>query len=250
MLLVADSGLIDAEAIARAVRLIRSTSPSALLMASLDAARRQLAVHGNMLLDGTITASIETRAAIDAIAGCRVVDEQFVGAPGIAGWDPLRIVIDVRGTGCTGYEVAGGAPRLVRHLHRARHPRDARARARHGPANEPLERLAHDLAETVRLIARPGALERCRTPSRRPRLTAGDPPRRVPRSERGSAGRAGGRPDLNASRSRAIRRECRRCCRRAVSAEVVAYLRALTNAGARLHGAADPTFATVRVLVG
>jgi hypothetical protein len=29
---------------------------------------------------------------------------------------------------------------------------------------------------------------------------------------------------------------------------VVAYLRELTEAGARLHGAADPSFATLRVL--
>src|SRR5581483_964468 len=33
-----------------------------------------------------------------------------------------------------------------------------------------------------------------------------------------------------------------------VTAEVIAYLRALTGAGARLHGAADPSFRTVRVL--
>ena len=33
-----------------------------------------------------------------------------------------------------------------------------------------------------------------------------------------------------------------------VTSEVVAYLRALTAAGARLHGAADPGFATTRVL--
>ena len=33
-----------------------------------------------------------------------------------------------------------------------------------------------------------------------------------------------------------------------VTAEVVSYLRQLTAAGARLHGAADPTFTTVRVL--
>jgi hypothetical protein len=30
---------------------------------------------------------------------------------------------------------------------------------------------------------------------------------------------------------------------------VIAYLRELTSAGARLHGAADPSFRTVRVLV-
>jgi lysine decarboxylase len=34
-----------------------------------------------------------------------------------------------------------------------------------------------------------------------------------------------------------------------ITAEVVGYLRELTAAGARLHGAADPTFATVRVLI-
>jgi arginine/lysine/ornithine decarboxylase len=33
-----------------------------------------------------------------------------------------------------------------------------------------------------------------------------------------------------------------------VTAEVVDYLRELNAAGARLHGAADPSFATVRVL--
>ena len=34
-----------------------------------------------------------------------------------------------------------------------------------------------------------------------------------------------------------------------VTAEVVDYLRELTLAGARLHGAADPDFGTLRVLV-
>jgi lysine decarboxylase len=34
-----------------------------------------------------------------------------------------------------------------------------------------------------------------------------------------------------------------------VTSEVVTYLRELTAAGARLHGAADPTFTTLRVLI-
>src|SRR5439155_11040137 len=41
MLHVAAGGRIDADALARTVRLVRSTSPSSLLLASLDAARRQ-----------------------------------------------------------------------------------------------------------------------------------------------------------------------------------------------------------------
>src|SRR5581483_2555293 len=93
-------------AVGRAVRLVRSTSPSSLLMASLDAARRHLAIHGEALLERTIAASARAREAIDAVTGCHVIDDVYVGRPGIAGWDPLRIVIDVRGTGCTGYELA------------------------------------------------------------------------------------------------------------------------------------------------
>ena len=50
MLHVSASGRIDPDAVARTVRLVRSTSQSALLMASLDAARRQLALHGESLL--------------------------------------------------------------------------------------------------------------------------------------------------------------------------------------------------------
>ena len=73
---------IDLGAVARAVRLVRSTSPSSLLMASLDAARRQLAVHGEALLDRTIRASYGARAAIDAVPGCSVVGEGLVGRPG------------------------------------------------------------------------------------------------------------------------------------------------------------------------
>src|SRR5664279_4314826 len=51
MLHVAREGRVDADAVGRAVRLVRTTSPSSLLLASLDSARRQLAVHGEALLE-------------------------------------------------------------------------------------------------------------------------------------------------------------------------------------------------------
>ena len=57
MLHVADSGRIDVERLARTVRLTRSTSPNSLLLASLDAARRQIAIHGQDLLGRTVTAA-------------------------------------------------------------------------------------------------------------------------------------------------------------------------------------------------
>ena len=150
MLMVASTELIDTGAVARAVRLVRSTSPSSLLMASLDAARRQLAVHGEALLERTIRASENARAAIDAVDGCWVVGEGLVGRPGIAGWDPLRIVVDVRGTGCTGYEVAAALRASFDiYVELATHATLVLVLGL-GQTVDPLERLAHDFAETVR----------------------------------------------------------------------------------------------------
>ena len=50
-----------------------------------------------------------TREEIEEIPGLDVLDERMVGRPGIAGWDPLRLAIDVRGTGSTGYRLAKAA---------------------------------------------------------------------------------------------------------------------------------------------
>ena len=93
MLHVAADGLVDPDEVARCVRLMRSTSPNSLLLASLDSARRQLAAHGEALLDRTLAAAARARVELERSRGAPVVGEELVGRPGIAGWDPLRIVI-------------------------------------------------------------------------------------------------------------------------------------------------------------
>jgi len=100
---------LDENVVDRCVSLVESTSPSSLLTGSLDAGRRQAAVHGEKLLDETIAALAETREAIRRIPGLDVLDERMVGQAGVAGWDPLRLSIDVRGTGSTGYRLAAAA---------------------------------------------------------------------------------------------------------------------------------------------
>jgi lysine decarboxylase len=254
MLLVSDSGRVDPGAVARAVRLVRSTSPNALLLSSLDAARRQLAVHGEALLDQTLRAAAQARATIDAIPGCRVVGEHLVGRPGIVGWDPLRIVIDVRGTGLTGYQIASALrgsfdiyPELATHatvvlVLGLAQPLDA------------LERAAHDLGETVRKVAptiEPEELPLVAHPPTDTHDETAVPPREaflgpseaVPVDKaigriscESIAGYPPGIPTLLPGEW--------------VTAGVVDYLRELTTAGARLHGAADPAFRTIRVLAG
>jgi lysine decarboxylase len=100
------NGLLDEHIVDRAVTLVESTSPSALLSGSLDAARRHAATRGRALLADTIAALADARAGIKELSGLDVLDERLVGRPGVHDYDPLRLAIDVRGTGASGYELA------------------------------------------------------------------------------------------------------------------------------------------------
>ena len=106
MLHLGHGDLLDERVIDRSVTLLESTSPNSLLSGSLDAARRQAALHGEELLGETIEALAATRAAIREIPGLDVLDERMAGQSGVFAYDPLRLCIDVRGTGKTGYEIA------------------------------------------------------------------------------------------------------------------------------------------------
>jgi arginine decarboxylase len=90
----------------RAVTLVESTSPNALLTASLDAARRQAQTRGEELLGETVSSLRELRDEIRSIDGLDVLDERMAGRPGVHAYDPFRLVVDVRGTGATGHRIA------------------------------------------------------------------------------------------------------------------------------------------------
>jgi arginine decarboxylase len=249
MLHVAPTGRIDVGRVARAMRLVRSTSPSSLLLASLDAARRQLAVHGEALLHETLAGSRRLREKLASVDGVEVVGEEQVGRPGVAGWDPLRVVIDVRDTGRTGYEVADAL----------RESYDAQVElATHatlvlvlGIAQPEADLIAvgGDIEETVKRIAAPGERSALVRPTSSLQHEVVVSPRdaflgeaeAVPVDEavgriscESIAGYPPGIPALLPGER--------------VTAEVVAYLRELTAAGARLHGASDPAFRTINVL--
>jgi len=106
MIHVGHGDLVDEQLVDRCVTLLESTSPNSLLVASLDAARRSAAVHGHELLGETLRALAATRSAIREVPGLDVLDERLAGAPGVFDYDPLRLAIDVRATGHTGYEIA------------------------------------------------------------------------------------------------------------------------------------------------
>jgi arginine decarboxylase len=112
MLHLGNGEMLDEDVVDRCVSLVESTSPSGLLSGSLDAARHQAARHGRELLSQTIAALQEIRDEVRSVPGLDVLDERLAGRPGVAGWDPLRLSIDVRGTGTTGYRLAAVAREL------------------------------------------------------------------------------------------------------------------------------------------
>ena len=97
---------VDERIIDRAVTLIETTSPSAILTASLDAARRQAATRGEELLAETVDSLAVLRERIRSLGGLDVLDERIVGRAGVHAYDPMRLVVDVRGTGATGHRIA------------------------------------------------------------------------------------------------------------------------------------------------
>jgi arginine decarboxylase len=102
----ASGELLDEHVVDRAVTVVESTSPSALLSGSLDAARRHAALHAHHLLDQAIAMLAKARAAVRALPGLDVLDERLVGRAGVSGYDPLRLAVDVRGARASGYEIA------------------------------------------------------------------------------------------------------------------------------------------------
>jgi len=249
MLHVAATDRIDIDRVGRAMRLLRSTSPSSLLLASLDGARRQLAVHGEALLHETIAVSARIREKLKAVDGLAIVGEELVGRPGVAAYDPLRIVLDVRATGRTGYEVADA----LRHAYDVQPELATHATVvlvlGMGQPEADLIRVAGDIGETVKRITVEGQGDALVRPTAALEYQVAIAPREAFLGDsecldvdaavgriscESIAGYPPGIPALLPGER--------------ITAELVAYLRELSAAGARLHGASDPNFQTINVL--
>jgi arginine decarboxylase len=86
----------------RSLALTQSTSPSYLLLASLDAARQQMALHGQAHLTAVLELAQQARSRLAAIAGLRVFGPADAAARGYA-LDPSRLTVAVMGLGLSGF---------------------------------------------------------------------------------------------------------------------------------------------------
>jgi lysine decarboxylase len=241
---------IDPVAVGRAIRLVRSTSPSSLLLASLDAARRHLAVHGEAHLHETLAAVRDAHTKLSSIEGLAVIGSEQAGRPGVIAHDPLRLVLDVRGLGVTGYEVADALRQVYDvTVELATHATVVAVLGMAQP-RDALERFAGDVDEIADRLRRPGQTvaavvrgaasydHEMAVPPRDAFLGEAD---RVPVDDaigriscESIAGYPPGIPVLLPGER--------------LTAETAAYLRRLVGAGARLHGASDPSLGTIHVL--
>jgi len=101
-------GALDAAKVGRMLRLVETSSPSYVLMASLDAARRVAATRGRELLDGVIRWAAAARERLSRLPGVMCLDADRLAARGFA-HDPTKLVVSfwgLRSRGITGVEIA------------------------------------------------------------------------------------------------------------------------------------------------
>ncbi|MFB0919170.1 MAG: aminotransferase class I/II-fold pyridoxal phosphate-dependent enzyme [Clostridiaceae bacterium] len=96
---------VDIERVQAIMNLLQTTSPSYILMASLDTARRQIALEGEELLEYAINLAEETRDRINKIPGFYCYGKELLGNPGVYAIDPTKICITCRNLGITGFDL-------------------------------------------------------------------------------------------------------------------------------------------------
>jgi len=95
---------VDLMKLKRILQLLHTTSPSYILMASLDVARMQMATQGREILSKVIALAEEARKGIKA-QGIGCFGREAIGREGIFGIDVTKLNIDATGVGDTGYQV-------------------------------------------------------------------------------------------------------------------------------------------------
>ncbi|KMT17635.1 hypothetical protein BVRB_2g035840 [Beta vulgaris subsp. vulgaris] len=97
MLHVSDNSFIDKDKISKCLESLQTTSPSSLLLASLDATTSKLKENPTSIFDNTIKLAKEAKNTIQQIPGLSVFESTCI--------DPLRVTIGFNDLGLSGYEV-------------------------------------------------------------------------------------------------------------------------------------------------
>ncbi len=104
-ILLQQGNLVDPKRVKSTLNLTQTTSPSYILLASLDIARKQLAQHGREMIGRTYDLAVKARKQLSQVPGLQVLGPEIIGQKGCVALDPTKIVVNVRALGLSGYEV-------------------------------------------------------------------------------------------------------------------------------------------------
>ncbi|ANE47417.1 arginine decarboxylase [Paenibacillus swuensis] len=97
-------GLVNPQRVQTIFSMLTTTSTSYPLLASLDVARRNLALNGREMADQAISLAKYARETINTIPGLYSFGEEILGDEATFDWDPTKLCVHVRNLGITGYE--------------------------------------------------------------------------------------------------------------------------------------------------
>jgi len=97
-------GLVSAKRVQSTLSMLTTTSTSYPILASLDTARRQLAIHGADLIDRTIRLANDARKRINKIPHLHCVGRELLKTSATFDMDPTKLLISVKNLGITGHK--------------------------------------------------------------------------------------------------------------------------------------------------
>lgn len=99
------SSLVDRARLRANLHMVQSTSPSYLLLTSLDMARHDLAMRGPEMIAEAVKLAQEARKRINEIEGIRCAGRELIGTAGIAALDETRLTISAAALGIEGFRL-------------------------------------------------------------------------------------------------------------------------------------------------
>lgn len=99
-----NSDRVDVDRLKYSLSLFQSTSPSYILMSSIDMAREYMEKEGKKRLGEVIQLALYVRKEIDKMEGIRCLGEDIVGRYGIVDFDVTKLTISVKNLGIEGPE--------------------------------------------------------------------------------------------------------------------------------------------------
>src|SRR5690606_18531996 len=99
------AGRINPKRVQSIISMLTTTSTSYLLLASLDTARKHLALHGREMAEHALRLAAKARKRINELPGLYCFGDEILGTEATFDYDPTKLTIHVAKLGLTGYDV-------------------------------------------------------------------------------------------------------------------------------------------------